>query len=180
MNASNESRPLHRRRRRRLSLVARGALAVLLASPIAAQGADYALNGGPSETGHQHWTTALFAERIGAPLRWQGLGVSGDFGLGFVRARGTPADRLNHSVWIGFGGVRASLPDTGVWRHVFLGFGVGLTHGKTNALSSTGEFVDTLGWQDGHWDAMIRHISNGHLSTGPNVGETMLLVGVRF
>jgi len=156
------------------------ALAVLLVSPLAAHAADYSLNGGPSVTGHQHWTSVLFAERIGAPLRWQGLDVASDFGLGFVRARDTPVDRLDHDVWIGFGGVRACLPDAGEWRHVFLGFGVGITHGKTNALSSTGEFVDTLGWQEEHWNVMIRHISNGHLFTGPNVGETMLLAGVRF
>lgn len=156
------------------------ALAVLLVPPIAAHAADYSLNGDPSITGHQHWASALFAERIGAPLRWQRLDVASDFGLGFVHARDTPVDRLDHDVWIGFGGARASLPDAGVWRHVFLGFGVGVTHGKTNALSSTGEFVDTLGWQEEHWDVMIRHISNGHLSTGPNVGETMLLAGVQF
>lgn len=156
------------------------ALAALLVSPVAAHAADYSLNGGPSVTGHHHWTSALFAERLGAPLRWQGLDVASDFGLGFVRARGTTEDRLNHDVWIGFGGVRASLPETGLWRHLYLGFGVGVTHGKTNALSSSGEFVDTLGWQEAHWDVMIRHISNGHLSTGPNVGETMLLAGVQF
>ena len=180
MSANSESRPLAMPRRRSLRLRWRKALAILLAVPAAAHGSDFALNWGPSVTGHQHWTSALFVEAAGDPWHWRAFALSPELGLGYVRARGTLIDRLDHDVWIGFGGVRASLPQAGVWRHVFLGFGVGVTHGKTNALSSTGEFVDTLGWQDGHWDVMIRHISNGHLSTGPNVGETMLLVGARF
>ena len=149
-------------------------------SPIAAHAADYSLNGGPSATGHHHWTSAVFVEAAADPWRWRVVNIAPELGLGYVRARDTPVDRLDHDVWIGFGGVRASLPEAGVWRHLYFGFGVGIIHGKTNALSSTGEFVDTLGWQEEHWDVMIRHISNGHLSTGPNVGETMLLAGVRF
>jgi hypothetical protein len=155
-------------------------LSALLAFPLATQAADLSLSWGPSVAGRHHWTSAVFAEVASDTLRWRAVDIAPEFGLGYVRARGTEVDRLDHDVWIGFGGVRASLPAAGVWRHAFLGFGIGVTHGKTNALSSAGEFVDTLGWQEERWDVMIRHISNGHLATGPNIGETMLLLGVRF
>ena len=166
--------------RRCLVLRAWALLAVLMAAPLVARGADLSVSWGPSVTGHQHWSSAVFAEAATDPWRWREFDIAPEFGLGYVRARGTAVDRLDHDVWIGFGGVRASLPGAGIWRHAFLGFGIGVTHGKTNALSSTGEFVDTLGWQGGHWDVMIRHVSNGHLARGPNIGETMLLLGVRF
>ncbi len=180
MRVSNGSLTRRSRRRWRRALVATALLSALLAFPLAAQAADASLSWGPSVTGHHHWTSAVFVEVASDTWRWRAVGIAPEFGLGYVRARGTEVERLDHDVWIGFGGARASLLDAGVWRHAFLGFGIGLTHGKTNALSSGGEFVDTLGWQEGHWDVMVRHISNGHLATGPNIGETMLLLGVRF
>jgi hypothetical protein len=37
------------------------------------------------------------------------------------------------------------------------------------------------GWQDGHFIVMLRHVSNAHLlGGGKNLGETMLLAGLRF
>ncbi len=166
--------------RLRLGVLARVLLVALMAAPLVARGADVSASWGPSVTGHHHWTSAVFAEAATDPWRWRAFAIATEFGMGYVRARGTAVDRLDHDVWIGFGGVRASLPGAGVWRHAFLGFGIGVTHGKTSALSSTGEFVDTLGWQGGPWDVMIRHVSNGHLARGPNIGETMLLLGLRF
>ncbi len=180
MTPSDEAPARDARPRRVLAVRARALLAALMAAPLVARGADVSVSWGPSVSGHHHWTSAVFAEAATEPWRWRTFDITPELGLGYVRARGTAVDRLDHDVWIGFGGVRASLPGAGVWRHAFLGFGIGVTHGKTNALSSTGEFVDTLGWQAGHWDVMIRHVSNGHLATGPNIGETMLLLGVRF
>jgi len=51
--------------------------------------------------------------------------------------------------------------------------------GRTMALSSVGEFVNTVGWQGKYLSFQIRHISNGG-THGPNRGETMALVGVGF
>ncbi|MDE1958630.1 MAG: hypothetical protein KGI40_06050 [Xanthomonadaceae bacterium] len=180
MIPSDEVPPRDPLPRRCLGALSRALLAVLLAIPLVARSAETTVSWGPSVTGQHHWTSAVFAEAAADPWRWRALDIAPEFGLGYVRARGTAVDRLDHDVWIGFAGVRASLPGDGIWRHAFLGFGIGVTHGKTNALSSSGEFVDTLGWQVGHWDVMVRHISNGHLARGPNIGETMLLLGARF
>ncbi len=55
------------------------------------------------------------------------------------------------------------------------------TSTRTDALSSRIEFSTTVGWQRDHFIVMLRHISNGHIvGGGKNLGETMLLVGVRW
>ena len=57
--------------------------------------------------------------------------------------------------------------------------GIGSQRGLTDALSGEPQFVSTVGWLRGRWLLAIRHISNGGLDD-PNIGETMLLAGMRF
>ncbi len=41
--------------------------------------------------------------------------------------------------------------------------------------------MTSAGWQDGIFIVMLRHVSNAHvLGDGKNLGETMLLAGVRW
>jgi hypothetical protein len=41
--------------------------------------------------------------------------------------------------------------------------------------------MTSAGWQGDHFTVMLRHISNAHLlGGGKNLGETMLLAGVKF
>src|SRR6185437_6042581 len=52
---------------------------------------------------------------------------------------------------------------------------------RTDALSSRFEFMTSAGWQNDRFVVMLRHISNAHLiGGGKNLGETMLLAGVKF
>lgn len=133
------------------------------------------LSAGRSDTPRYSWTDVGFLEWIGDahPVGWR-LAWAPVFSLGRFNARDTDAERLNHAVWVAAGGARLY-----GWRSLFLGSQVAATHGKTDALSSTYEFVSSLGWQGDHWQVLVRHISNGDLHK-PNHGETMLLVGVAF
>ncbi len=66
-------------------------------------------------------------------------------------------------------------------HHWFVSEQLAATSTRTGALSSRFEFMTGAGWEDGHFVAMLQHISNGHLvGGGKNRGETMLLAGARF
>lgn len=64
-----------------------------------------------------------------------------------------------------------------IWHHLFFSFQVGAATPRTPALSSTQQFVSSLGWSHHGVVILVRHISNGS-TRKPNLGETMLLVGV--
>jgi len=133
---------------------------------------------GRSVTTQQRWTDTVFVTTVG---NWRPLGVNGSWrwapeaGLGWFKARSNSKENLDHATLILYGGARLG----GWWRQAFVGFGVGLTKYRTAALSSPYEFVSSLGWQGRHYVLMVRHISNARLHR-PNLGETMLLVGLRF
>ncbi len=133
---------------------------------------------GRSVTTQQRWTDTVFITSVG---NWRPLDGSGNWrwapaaGLGEFKARSTRKENLDHATLIVYGGVRLG----GWWRQAFVSFGVGLTKYRTDALSSPYEFVSSLGWQGQHYVLMLRHISNAKLHQ-PNLGETMLLVGLRF
>ncbi|MGH8118482.1 MAG: lipid A 3-O-deacylase, partial [Rhodanobacteraceae bacterium] len=63
----------------------------------------------------------------------------------------------------------------------FLSEQIAATSRETDALSSRFEFMTSGGWQDGHFIVMLRHISDGRIiGGGKNLGETMLLAGIRW
>ncbi|WP_300621691.1 acyloxyacyl hydrolase [Dokdonella sp.] len=158
--------------RRRMALA-------LLSVPLAAAAqedadARWEAVAGPSVTLSKEWTGAAFVERLGTlratgPLAW-----APDFALGVVAARSTRRASLDRDVVLAALGARVY-----VWHTLFVSGQVALLAGRTDALSSAGEFVTSVGWQGGRWTAMVRHISNARLRE-PNHGETMLLVGVAF
>jgi len=127
----------------------------------------------------------VFAEHA---LGDTGLTWSPDLSLGWIDGRDAQRGRLyryggrSYSMhpqsWIGAGGVRLRFADESAWyRPLFFSFQPAAHGGRTPALSSSYEFVSTLGWQAKHWSVQIRHISNGDLHT-PNRGETMALLGI--
>ncbi|MEO7051564.1 MAG: acyloxyacyl hydrolase [Rhodanobacter sp.] len=108
-----------------------------------------------------------------------------DFSLGWIDGRNMPRYRLakyatTDAIWLVAAGARLRYGNESDWYHsLFLSFQPAIHTGKTQALSSTYEFVSTLGWQARVFSVQIRHISNGSMHQ-PNRGETMALLGVRL
>lgn len=152
-------------------------LLLVLASPAVAHAAAFDITAGPSVTASERTTTAVFASVLGTrPVdsQWhiEPIGT-----LGWVDARHTRKDDLDHEVFLAAGGGRVIAPG----HHWFISEQITATSNRTDALSSHFEFMTSVGWQDGHVIAMLRHISNAHiLGCGRNLGETMLLAGLRW
>ena len=152
------------------------ALACLLAcAPAWAAGYDVAA--GPSITSSERITGAIFASVFAEGPEDNQAHIRPIGTLGWVDARSTRTDDLNHQVFLAGGGARLMTTD----RHWFFSEQLAATSTRTDALSSRFEFMTSAGWQDGHFIVMLRHISNAHLlGGGKNLGETMLLAGLRF
>lgn len=152
-------------------------LTALLAVPFAAQATRVDIAAGQSLTSADRATAAVFASVYGdAPTdgRWHFATMAS---LGWLGARRTRVEHLHHDVTVAGGGVRITMPNSR-W---FASEQLVATSTRTDALSSRFEFSTTVGWQRDHFIVMLRHISNGHLvGGGKNLGETMLLVGVRW
>lgn len=139
--------------------------------------ANFDLAAGPSATSSERTTAAVFASAFGtAPangkIHFTPIGT-----LGWIDSRHTRKEDLDHEVGLAALGVRADTPG----RHWFASEQIAYTSTRTNALSSRFEFMTSAGWQDGHFIVLLRHISNAHLlGGGRNLGETMLLAGVRW
>lgn len=151
------------------------ALAILVCH--CAQAAGYNIVAGPSMTSGHRSTVAVFASVFREPP------VDGHFRLepiatlGWIRDHHTYREHLHHSVYLAGAGVRLLSPGV----HWFVGVQLAATSDRTDALSSPLEFIDSAGWQDGRLTLMLRHVSNGHIVGGsPNMGETMLLAGIRL
>ena len=143
---------------------------------MAAQAAEFDLAGGASATAGVRWAPALFADITAAPpddlhAHFEPVGS-----LGAIGSRNTDHEDLDHTVLLLGGGLRYGRDDG-----LFVGEQVAATSTRTDALSSRFEFMTSIGWRDGRWMVMLRHASNAHiLGGGRNLGETMLLAGVRF
>ncbi len=113
------------------------------------------------------------------------LSWSPDVSLGWIDGRDIARYRDNRyttkdAIWLVAAGARFHYGDAGDWyRPIFFSFQPALHSGRTQALSTSYEFVSTLGWQWQHFSFQIRHISNASLHR-PNRGETMALIGVGF
>lgn len=150
-------------------------LALIFTSQAPATEVD--LTGGGSATVGMRWTPAAFLD-VGtseshewAGLHWQPVAT-----VGWIGQRDDANDDLDHDVAIAGAGVR--LVDW--WGGAFVGLEAGYVDRRTDALSSHEQFISSLGWRGERVVLMVRHISNGDLFGGRNLGETMLLVGARF
>lgn len=175
---------LHARRppRARRALHTLAALALLLAAAPAAA-AQLQLQAGRSYMdSHAASTVFLEASFAPRPLGGSGLRWSPDLALGWIAGRDLARYRharygTRDAIWLGAAGVRLQAGDAGDWyRHLYYSFQLALHTGRTQALSSPYEFVNTVGWQWRRVSLQLRHISNGSLHE-PNRGETMLLLG---
>lgn len=150
------------------------ALAVL---PTTALATGIDLAAGPSVTASERLTGAAFASVFGEPAIDGHVHVAPIGTLGWIGSRHTRSDDLHHAVILVGGGVRM----VSATHHWFASEQLAATSTRTDALSSRFEFMTSGGWQDGHFVVMLRHVSNGNLlGGGKNLGETMLLAGVRF
>lgn len=150
---------------------------LLIALPMAAGATGFNLAAGSSVTSSERTTPAVFASA------WREAPMDGHWHLepvgtlGWLDARSTRSDDLHHAVFLAAGGVRVVTSD----RHWLASEQLAATSTRTDALSSSFEFMTSVGWQDGHFVLMLRHVSNGRLiGGGKNLGETMLLAGVGF
>jgi hypothetical protein len=157
--------------------VQRAALAFgMVLAATAAPAAEFDLTGGASATAGLRWAPAAFADvTVASPddghAHFQAVGS-----IGAIGSRSTGHDDLDHTVFLAAAGLRYGREDG-----LFIGEQIAATSTRTGALSSRFEFMTTLGWRDGRWMVMLRHISNAQiLGGGPNLGETMLLAGVRI
>lgn len=152
-------------------------LAVLLGLPLAVHAAAFDFTAGRSITSSHHETNVVFASAFGDRPLDDHVHVEPIATVGWVAGRNTKVDHLDRDVYLAGGGVRIIAAN----HHWFVGEQLATTSTRTDALSSRLEFMTSVGWQAGHFIALLRHISNGHvLGGGHNLGETMLLVGARF
>jgi hypothetical protein len=109
--------------------------------------------------------------------------IAPDFSLGWIRGRNVAryANRQYNTlddIVLGAIGLRLCRgAEDSRWHSFFLSEQVALQTGRTRALSSSYEFVTTLGWQGDRVSLLLRHISNGGTS-GANRGETMAMIGI--
>ncbi len=153
-----------------------GTLPVLLCAACSAQAADFHVVGGGSATAGLRWAPALFAGVSGTPAddghaHWVPVASVGGIG-----SRQVTGENFDHTVYLAAAGARYGRSDG-----LFFSEQIAATSTRTDALSSRFEFMTSLGWEHGRFIGLVRHISNAHLlGGGRNLGETMLLVGVRF
>ena len=165
-----------------------GALALALAATasVATAATRLEVQGGRSYT-DSHGANAAFVEAV---FDEHAIGSSRftwapDVSVGWIGGRNLSRYKGNRyetgdDVWLVAGGARFRYGTDSDWYHGFFYSLQGAAQkGRTMALSSTGEFVNTVGWQGKYLSFQIRHISNGG-THGPNRGETMALVGVGF
>jgi hypothetical protein len=147
----------------------------LAGSAFAARAAEFDLAGGASATAGVRWAPAFFADVTAAPgdgdAHFEPIGS-----LGAIGSRHTDHEDLDHTVFLAAGGLRYGREDG-----LFVGGQIAATSTRTDAISSRFEFMTSIGWRDARWMVMLRHVSNARiLGGGRNLGETMLLAGVRF
>lgn len=142
-----------------------------------ALGAGVDVVAGPSVTSSGRVTAAAFASVFGEAPGDHRRHIEPIGTLGWVGSRNTRVDDLDHEVFLVAGGARLLAAN----RHWFLSEQLAATHGRTDALSTHVEFMTSVGWQGGHFIVMLRHVSNANLfGGGKNLGETMVLAGMRW
>jgi hypothetical protein len=135
-----------------------------------------------------HGTNAFFIESVfdAHPMGQSRFTWSPDVSIGYIKGRDIERyddyrPGVSNNVWVGALGARLHYGNESDWyQPLFFSFQVaGTAGGHTQALSSSYQFVSTLGWQMKNVSFQIRHISNGSFHE-PNRGETMALIGVGF
>lgn len=129
---------------------------------------------GGSRTPHRGGTGAVFVEAV------QDMGPMGEsaWNVGLTGVLGAVGGRARaYARTVVLGGAGARLQRQG--QSWFFEENVVVAGGRTPALSGPVEFMTSFGWSVEQWELVARHVSNAGFS-GPNQGETMILVGRRF
>jgi hypothetical protein len=150
--------------------------AALVLAANTAHAADFDVTVGASKTLLWQWSATAFFDANGDTREWHGIHWQPTATAGWISRRADSNDHLDHDVFIAGAGFR--LVDW--WHGAFAGLSIAAVDPLTDALSSHGQFISTLGWQGDHYIVMLRHVSNGGLFGGRNLGETAVLAGVRF
>lgn len=143
-----------------------------LLSPVAF--AQVEVHGGISTTKGAERTAVVAAAWVPQLRRLEHGNVRFELGLMHFDGRDVPRRDLSGSVTVGHLGVRYER-DNGL----FIGGGIGMQSGYSDALSGDPQFVSSIGWRRDRFSLMLRHVSNAGLED-PNDGETLLLAGWRF
>src|SRR5690348_8921148 len=133
---------------------------------------EFDITGGASATVGVRWAPAAFLDAGADPHgHWQPVVT-----LGWIGSRKDGNDNLEHNVVIAGAGVRF----VDFWGGAFIGLEAAYADQRTGALSSHEQFISSLGWRGDRLVLMVRHISNGNIFGGRNLGETMVLAGATF
>jgi hypothetical protein len=152
-------------------------LVALASLPLAVHATSFEIAAGPSVSSSGRTTSSVFASAFGDRPMDGRVHVEPIGTLGWIDSRNTRTDDLDHEVFVAGGGMRILAAN----HHWFVSEQLAATSTRTDALSSRLEFMTSGGWQGEHLVVMLRHVSNAHLlGGGKNLGETMLLGGVRF
>lgn len=147
----------------------------LLAAAVApAQAQSFEVGAGMSFTRGNEDTPVVSVAWLPAWREFKGGMLHWDVGALHLRGRSGSAYDNGDDVTVFHGGLRYERPSGMVG-----GVGVGVQHGKTEALSGSPQFVSTFGWRWGRFSLLARHVSNASLHQ-PNDGETMLQGTWRF
>lgn len=65
------------------------------------------------------------------------------------------------------------------WEHFYLGFGVAAIDDQSEVLSSTHQFLSSVGYRLGDFSLALRHMSNANTG-GRNRGENLLTLNYSF
>ena len=141
-----------------------------------ARASEIDLMAGGSATVGVRWAPAAFIDAGTDAREWIGMHWQPVATLGWIGSRNDGNDNLEHDVAIAGGGVR--LVDW--WGGAFIGLEAAYVNQRSDALSSHEQFISSLGWRGERLVLMVRHISNGNIFGGRNLGETMVLAGVTF
>lgn len=132
---------------------------------------------GVSATTSERTSSAALVSVFGDASASDGLHLEPIGTFGWVGAHRTRKENLHRDVLLAGGGLRI----VGGHGHWFASEQLAMTSVRTDALSSPLEFMTSTGWQGRRLIFAVRHVSNGRiLGGGKNLGETMLLAGMRW
>lgn len=105
--------------------------------------------------------------------RWQAYDVHSEVVAGWIMGRSDFPHPDDDDIFFAGAGLRK------YWGGFFLGAGVVLLDHTNTLLSSTGQFVTSMGYGRTHWVIAFRHISNAN-TAGNNDGENLLSLSYRW
>lgn len=149
--------------------------AVLTLVSLGTSAAEVDVATGASVTSRHRSTAAVALDVVGSTWHLGRMSLAMDIGLTHINGISGYGHDFSRATWVAAGGLRVPR----LWKQLYFSFQLAAAAPETPALSSPQEFVSTLGWSGHGVVVMLRHISNAS-TRAPNLGETMLLVGMRL